>query len=125
MQFTSLPYDNILVWSKLKALADDKLKMAEMVEFLVDRVQNIVGKGENAGYQHFLLFPRYFQTDAFPGPCKLGIVCYSLFKRIKIHSICSYCYIDIIYILYRAKIQGRIYTKKGSLSIQFKYRKFC
>ena len=25
------------------------------------RVENIVGKGENAGYQHFLLFPQCFQ----------------------------------------------------------------
>ena len=29
--------------------------------FVFDRVDNIVGKGENAGYQHFLLFPQYFQ----------------------------------------------------------------
>ena len=27
----------------------------------MERVENIVGKGENAGYQHFLLFPQYFQ----------------------------------------------------------------
>ena len=26
-----------------------------------DRVENFVGKGENAGYQHFLLFPQGFQ----------------------------------------------------------------
>ena len=26
-----------------------------------DRVENIEGKGENAGNQHFLLFPQYFQ----------------------------------------------------------------
>ena len=26
-----------------------------------DRVENIVGKGENAGYQYFLLFPQCFQ----------------------------------------------------------------
>ena len=25
------------------------------------RIENIVGKGENAGYQHFLLFPQCFQ----------------------------------------------------------------
>ena len=25
---------------------------------LYDRVENTVGKGENAGYQHFLLFPQ-------------------------------------------------------------------
>ena len=28
---------------------------------LLDRVENIVGKGENAGYQYFLLFPQCFQ----------------------------------------------------------------
>ena len=32
-----------------------------------DRKENIVGKGENAGYQHFLLFPRCFQKAAFLG----------------------------------------------------------
>ena len=29
--------------------------------FLLDRIENIVGKGENAGYKHFLLFPQFFQ----------------------------------------------------------------
>ena len=29
------------------------------------RVENIVGKGENTGYQHFLLFPQYFQVFNF------------------------------------------------------------
>ena len=28
--------------------------------FVFDRVENIVGKGENAGYQHFLLFLQCF-----------------------------------------------------------------
>ena len=28
--------------------------------FVFDRVENIVGKGENAGYKHFLLFPTLF-----------------------------------------------------------------
>ena len=30
--------------------------------FVFDRIENIVGKGENAGYQHFLLFPQHFQN---------------------------------------------------------------
>ena len=30
-----------------------------------DRVENIVGKGENAGHQHFLLFPQCFQNHSF------------------------------------------------------------
>ena len=39
-----------------------KLKMMISVS---DRVENIVGKGENAGYQHFLLFPIMFSKDFF------------------------------------------------------------
>ena len=46
----SLPDDKILVWSKLKAFADDKTKVLKMMTFVFDRVENIVGKGENAGY---------------------------------------------------------------------------
>ena len=34
--------------------------MVEMTEFVIDRVENIVGKGENADDQHFLLFPHCF-----------------------------------------------------------------
>ena len=30
-----------------------------MVQFLLDGVENIVRKGENASYQHFLLFPQF------------------------------------------------------------------
>ena len=30
------------------------------LKFVLGRVENIVGKGENAGYQYFLLFPRCF-----------------------------------------------------------------
>ena len=51
----SLPNDKILDWSQLKAFADDKLNLAEKFEYVLGRVENIVGKGENAGYQHFLL----------------------------------------------------------------------
>ena len=44
----------------------------------VDRVENIVGKGENAGYQHFLLFPQCFQTGLYPGSFKAGFVWYGV-----------------------------------------------
>ena len=57
-----LPYDTFLDWSKLKVFADDKIDVAEKLEFALGRVKNIVGKGENAGYQHFLLFPRCFKS---------------------------------------------------------------
>ena len=36
------------------------------LKYVLGKVENIVGKGENAGYQHFLLFPRYFQNAFFP-----------------------------------------------------------
>ena len=62
---TSLHFTN--TGPKLKAFADDKLDIVEMMISLLDRVKNTVGKGENAGYQHFPLFPQ-----CFPKPSSLG-----------------------------------------------------
>ena len=53
----SLPNKNVLDRTKFKAFADDKLNVAKILIYVFDRVENIMGKGENAGYQHFLLFP--------------------------------------------------------------------
>ena len=64
----------ILDWPKLKPLADDKINVAETMISLSERVENIVEKGENAGYQHFLLFPQCFQKPSFSGSLKVGIV---------------------------------------------------
>ena len=36
--------------------------------------KNIVRKGENAGYQHFLLFPQCFQKSSVSGSLKVGIM---------------------------------------------------
>ena len=46
--------------TKFKAVADYKLNVANVIISVLDSVENIVGKGENAGYQHFLLFPQFF-----------------------------------------------------------------
>ena len=62
----SLPDDIFLDWSKLKAFADDKIYVNKKLKFVLGRVENIVGKGENAGHQHFLLFPQCFQKAFFP-----------------------------------------------------------
>ena len=48
-------------WSKVKAFADDKLNVTEKLKTVLVSVENTVEKGENAGYQHFLLFQQYFQ----------------------------------------------------------------
>ena len=60
--------------SKLKAIPDDKLKVIQMAKFVLDNKENIVRKGENAGYQYFLLFPQCFQKVVSFGSLKVGIV---------------------------------------------------
>ena len=68
-QINSLPNNKIL-----EAFADDKLNFAKIIIFVYNRVENIVCKGENAGYQHFLLFPQRFQKLSFLGLLKVDIV---------------------------------------------------
>ena len=50
----SLPNNNILDSTNFKAFVDDKLYVAKLIIFLLKRLVNIVGKGENASI--FLLF---------------------------------------------------------------------
>ena len=61
----SLPNDNFFKWTKLKALADDKLNVAKIMISVFSWVENIEGKGENAGYKHFLLFTTMFSKGFF------------------------------------------------------------
>ena len=47
-----------------------------MAKSVLDKIEKIVGKEENAGYQHFLLFPQCFQKAfylGYLGPLKVGI----------------------------------------------------
>ena len=57
----SLPHNKILDWSKLKAFADDNINVTESLKFVLRMFENILGKGENAGYQHFLHFSQCFK----------------------------------------------------------------
>ena len=59
----------------MKAFADDKINEAEKLNFVLGRIENTVGKGENSGSQHFLLFPECFQKSSSSGLLKVGIVC--------------------------------------------------
>ena len=47
--------------SKLKEFADDNFRFDENSRKFLKRVENIVGKGEIAHYEQFLLFARCFQ----------------------------------------------------------------
>ena len=69
----SLPHGKLLDWSKLKAFADDKINVNYKQKLFFGLVENIAQKGENAGYHHFLLFPR-FQKASFSGSLKVVIV---------------------------------------------------
>ena len=78
----------------MKAFADDKINVTEKLKFVLERVENIVGKGENAGYQHFLtmfskgFFPRVIKSwdcvarvNPFPNKAWfLRVCCASLLK---------------------------------------------
>ena len=67
---SSLPHDKIL---------DDQIESicrrqnVEMIA-LSDKVENIVGKGENAGFQQFLLFSQRFHKSSFGGSLKVRIL---------------------------------------------------
>ena len=56
-----LPDDKILGLPKLKAFADEKSNVTQNIKVVFHRIENIVGKEENAGYQYFLLFPQCFR----------------------------------------------------------------
>ena len=58
----------------MKAFADDKINVAKKVEICLGKRRNIVGKGDNTGYQHFLLFPQCFQKASLLGSLKGWIV---------------------------------------------------
>ena len=55
--------------------ADDNIIVTQKLKLTFGRIENIVGKGENAGNQHFLLFPQCFQKLSFPEVLEVGIVC--------------------------------------------------
>ena len=73
--FKSLPNVKSLDWSKVKTFADNKINVNEKLKFWFEKgKKNTVEKGENAGYQCFLLFPRCFLKPSISGLVKVGIV---------------------------------------------------
>ena len=83
--FNLLPNNKILDQSNLKDSADDKKKCDQKIKLVFGKNRKHCGKGENAGYQHFLLVLQCFQKSSFPGSLKVTIV--NLNKT----SILSFC----------------------------------
>ena len=73
-KFNLLPDDKMFALPKLKAFADDKSNVTQNIKDLFHRIENIVGKEESAGYQHFHLFPQCFQKAFSSSVSKVVIV---------------------------------------------------
>ena len=58
----------------MKAFANNKIRLLKMIIFVFDRVENIVGKGDIAGHQHFLLFSQCLQKAFYCRSLKVGTV---------------------------------------------------
>ena len=65
-------FTKILGSSNLKAFAEDKCD--PKLKIVLESMENILEEGENADYQHFLLFPQSFQNASFSGSLKAWIV---------------------------------------------------
>ena len=66
--------------TKLKASADNKLNVANMTIYLTHSGENTVGKGENSGYKHFLLFSVFSKAFSFRAvKSKTPINCLKIF----------------------------------------------
>ena len=65
MPFNSEPKDKISGLSQFKMFADDKIRVTRKLKFVVERLENIKGKRENAERQHFFLFLQCFQKGPY------------------------------------------------------------
>ena len=71
-RFNPLPDNKIVGLPKLKALAD--VKCYSNLKVFYHRIENIVGREENAGSKHFLLFPQCFRKAFSSSASKVVIV---------------------------------------------------
>ena len=47
-----------------------KINFSQNLNLVLGKVENILGKGENVGYQYFLIFPKCFQEASSLGVVK-------------------------------------------------------
>ena len=89
--YKGVPILMLLTFLKLEASADIDYDVALLELFFFARAENIVGKGQNAGYQHFLLFPQCCQKASFSRLVSLdceakGYLCCSLCHQFAFHK---------------------------------------
>ena len=90
--------NKILDWSSLKTFADDLSHtcIAKLLEFMSERPGNIVGKGENVGYQCLLLSLNVFVKSSSAQKLKLVIMLQRVYKVykdpiVKVFFLDNYC----------------------------------
>ena len=59
-------YQTTIFWTRLNSKHLQMTNVAKIMISVFDRIKT-VGKGENTGYLHFLLFPQCFQKPSHPG----------------------------------------------------------
>ena len=77
--FNPFPHEKILDQTKLKAFADNKLKVSKIIISVFDRVENIVGKGEiactsNFSFSHNVFKRLLSQTRQKVSLCENGLM---------------------------------------------------
>ena len=72
--FHSLLNDKILDWSKLRAFADNKIKVLKMMIFVFDRVEKNVENRRKCWLLAFSPFSTMFSKAFYPWSLKAGIV---------------------------------------------------
>ena len=73
MFFTTMKIQAIKFFNKrqnfrlvqIESIAGDKINVTKILKFVLGRVENFVGKGENDGNQHFLLFLQCFKKASY------------------------------------------------------------
>ena len=58
------------------------------MEFALDQKQSVELLEQNAGYQHFLLYPQCFQKPSLPWSVRHGMI----WKRVKFYHILYFAY---------------------------------
>ena len=68
-------YQTTKFWtSPSRKTVDNKINVTYKMNLVMGRLENSVGKGENAGHQHYLLFPHCFQRASVSVSLKVRIM---------------------------------------------------
>ena len=66
--------------------------MTQYLKLVFGKIENIVGKGENAAQQHFLLFPHDYKRFLFLGRENLAKIIWKKMKFVMLVSITKSCF---------------------------------